>query len=136
MKIPPKILRIMSERLECSPLSQDEIISGSISCLNRYTTKKQRKNIESSKEIETFSEEFTANKIFETLANQNLLKTNIEFADVICQKTNAFVKNNSFENWRFYIDGFNHTGKTTILGQIAKSCIFYLSHKKETKRHL
>lgn len=124
----------MSERLDCSPFSQDEIISGSIACLNKYTNKKQRKNIESSKEIETFSEEIAANKIFESLANQNMLKTNIEFAEVIYQKANAFVKNDSFENWRFYIDGFNHTGKTTILGQIAKSCISHLSHKKEMKK--
>ena len=124
----------MTEKLECSPLSQEDLVAGSVLCLHNYIKPELRKYLENYKEYAQFCNDYAASKVFESLANQQMLKTKIKYADIIKQKVSAFLSTNSQENWKFSIDGFQHTGKTTLLGFLAYECLIQISRKKNMEK--
>lgn len=118
---------LMAARLECTPLSVSDYLSGSINSLYDYLNPEQRKMLSDHQIINNFCNNVSAGHSIEALVNQEIGFTTslnyMSFSEALSQQIDLIVNTQPTENWHFYIDGFAHSGKTTVLSILALECI-------------
>ncbi|EAY11619.1 hypothetical protein TVAG_081910 [Trichomonas vaginalis G3] len=125
----------MTDRIERTNLSVSDHIAGSLMCLHGFLTPSQRKQLPNYPDITNFCQTSTASRISASLISQSIgiqkNEEDIDFYDEIKAKIEKIISQNQFDNWRFYIDGFAHTGKSTIMSFLANEMLHTLVNEKK-----
>jgi len=107
-----------------------EDISTSISCLLSFVKPDEGSKVQNYDDLYKFAEDFVVSRILDSFSQNSIIESynneKISFFNDINEKIRGYLKDNSFGNWRFYIDGFPKTGRSTILGFFAINVLFYL----------
>lgn len=117
----------LTEKIQSSSFTVTDYINGSISCLYSYLTQEQKKQISNFQELTNFTNVVSSGHVIESIVNQSIGldvdPAQLDFSDQMLEFCNNLLFSVQPSDWRFYIDGASHSGKSTILGLLSLNCI-------------
>jgi hypothetical protein len=116
------------ERLQSSSLSMSDQFLASVACLYSFLSPDQQKALANPDQFAAFASTFSSAKAVEALVHQSIgFCQTLDFGDIMKQKSANALASVESTRWRFVVDGPPHSGRSTILGLLAKEAIHKLS---------